>query len=129
MAELWQERRSQRRAGVAALASLVREGVTVGRFLVQNLSASGALLTGRDLAKDGDLLLVRLELPGRAPMSLSARVVRRVPTPSDLTAFAVEFRHRSPDTEDAIQQVVLDALEAAVDAAPFFDAAEHDARA
>jgi len=128
MSEAGLERRARQRSNVAAMATVVKGETLVGRYVVQNLSAKGALLTGRDGVKEGDGLLVRLELPGVVPLVLSARVVRRATAASDLTAFAVAFRHRSADSEDAIQQVVLEALENQERAQPFFKDAEDYAR-
>jgi PilZ domain len=118
------ERRGERRVDVPATAIVVKGGADAGRFLVQNLSATGALLTGGDAVRVGDSVLLRLEVMGHRPVVIQARVLRRASASSDVTALAVEFRHRSPDTEDAIQQVVLDALEDAVKSEPFFKDAE-----
>jgi len=128
MSEAGLERRARQRSAVAAMATVVRGETLVGRYVVQNLSARGALLTGRDGVEEGDGLLVRLELPGQVPLVLSAKVVRRAAAASDLTAFAVAFRHRSADSEDLIHQVVLEALEDRERAQPFFKDAEHYAR-
>lgn len=114
------ERRQRQRASVAAMATVVKDGIVVGRYVVQNLSAAGALLTGRDGAREGDGLWVRLEVPGRPRLVVRARVVRRAAAASDLTAIAVAFRHATVDGEDAVQQVVLDALEERERAEPFF---------
>lgn len=118
------ERRVHQRADLAAVAIVVRGGTDVGRFLVQNLSAAGALLTGGNGAQVGDSVLIRLEVSGHTPVVVNARVLRRAQT-DDVTALAVEFRHRSPDTEDAIHEAVLGALEDAERSQPFFKDAEH----
>lgn len=113
------ERRSHPRADLGATAVLVMGGRDTARFVVQNLSARGALLTGSrslDVARPCSL---RLELGSAQPVTLRARVVRRAPIVRGLFALAVEFVHRA-DTEDAVQQAVLEALEARAGAAPFF---------
>lgn len=129
MAQPGVERRQRRRANVAAMATVVKDGIVVGRYVVQNLSAAGALLTGRDGAREGDGLWVRLEVPGRPQLVVRARVVRRAPAASDLMAMAIAFRHSDADGEDAVQQVVLDALEDRERSEPFFKDAEHYNRA
>lgn len=110
MAYLGFERRSNRRADVPATATLLRGGADAGRFEVANLSAAGALLIGASELGRGDHALLRLEAPGCEPVVVHARVVRGGDG-DGVNALAVEFRHRSPDTEDAIQDVVLSALE------------------
>jgi len=119
------ERRTHRRIDVAATAIVLKHGVDSGRYLVQNLSAAGALLTGGDTVEVGDSLLVRIEMTGRTPVVVGARVVRSAKAAPDMTALAVEFKHSSPDTEDAIHEAVLDALEEAVKSEPFFKDVDH----
>ncbi|GMV14194.1 MAG: PilZ domain-containing protein [Myxococcales bacterium] len=110
MAYVGFERRSNRRADVPATAVLLRGGAAGGRFDVANLSAAGALLIGASELGRGDHALLRLEAPGCEPVVVHARIVRGGDG-DGVNALAVEFRHRSPDTEDAIQDVVLSALE------------------
>lgn len=111
MAYVGFERRSNRRVDVPATASLVRAGEATDRFIVANLSAAGALLIGDSELGRGDSALLRLESPDCEPVFVHARVVRGG-NGDGVNALAVEFRHRSPDTEDAIHDVVLSALEA-----------------
>lgn len=110
MAKIGFERRTERRAEVSASATLIRGGADAGKFLVANLSASGALLIGASELERGDTALFRAELPGTRPVVVPARVLRGG-IGDGVEALAVEFRHRSPDTEDAIQDAVLFALE------------------
>jgi hypothetical protein len=118
------ERRHHQRVDVRATAILERGGQRA-RYLVQNLSAHGALLTGTDDVADATPLDLELELPGRDRVSVRAKVLRRAPAAGDMVALAVAFRHRSPDTEDAIQQAVLEALEEAHRSEPFYKDAEY----
>ncbi len=105
------ERRANARTDVQATAAWVRAGADVAVFEVANLSASGALLIGSSVLARGDTVLLRLDAPGCGPVHVRARVVRGGDG-DGVNAVAVEFRHRSPDTEDAIQNAVLVALEA-----------------
>jgi hypothetical protein len=106
------ERRVSERVDVPATAVWVRAGTEVAAFVVANLSAAGALLIGKSELGRGDTVLLRLDAPGRVPVRVHARVVRGGDG-DGVNAIAIEFRHRSPDTEDAIQDVVLAALEEA----------------
>lgn len=119
------ERRAHRRVDLSATAVLMRGGLDAGRFIVQNLSAAGALLTGAGIVPDEPTVQLRLEIDGRSPVVVRGRVVRRAETGADMVALAISFRHPSPDTEDAIQQAVLDALEVAVRSEPFFKDVQH----
>jgi hypothetical protein len=119
------ERRAHSRAELPATAVLLRGGVDAGRYIVQNLSAAGALLTGDADVDVGSPVELRLEIGSRGPVIVKGRVIRRAKTISNLVALAISFRHRSPDTEDAIQQAVLDALELAVRSEPFFKDVQH----
>jgi hypothetical protein len=119
------ERRAHRRVDLPATAVLVRAGTDRGRYIVQNLSAAGALLTGDGDVPIGSPVNLRLEINGHAPVSVRGRVLRRGETVANMVALAISFRHSSPDTEDAIQQAVLDALESAVRSEPFFKDVQH----
>jgi hypothetical protein len=119
------ERRAHRRVDLPATAVLLRGGVDAGRYIVQNLSAAGALLTGGGRVPPGSAVQLRLEINGHEPVVVHGRVLRSAATVADMCALAVSFRHRSPDTEDAIQQAVLDALEVAVRSEPFFKDVRH----
>jgi hypothetical protein len=105
------DRRTSRRVDVHATARWVRGGITAAEFIVANLSAAGALLIGDSSLARGDVVLLRLDSPGSEPVWVLARVLRGG-ADDGVNALAVEFRHRSPDTEDAIHDVVLSALEA-----------------
>lgn len=107
------ERRASQRADVPARAVWVRGGEDVAEFLVVNLSASGALLIGSSRLSRGDTALLRLDAPGCNSVCVHVRIVRGGDE-DGVNAIAVEFRHKSPDTEDAIQNVVLSTLEAAI---------------
>ncbi len=105
------DRRRHRRTDVPLTAVLFRRDAALGRFVVQNLSAGGALLTGRRDVSADERVRVVLPFPGREPLVLDGRVARRASAPNQLVALAIEFRHRSPRTEDAIQEALVSELD------------------
>ncbi len=112
MSRRWPERRQSARCDVFATATLLQRGGSVGRFMVQNLSAGGALLTGGHDVRTSAPLRVLLELPGGEPLTVGAHVKRRV-VEGDLVALAVAFRHMSNSSEDRIQDAMLEMIAAA----------------
>lgn len=84
---------------------------TLGRFVVQNLSAGGALLTGRHDVGRNETVRVLLPLPGREPLVLWGRVVRRASAPNQLHVLGIEFEHPTPTTEDAIQEALVSEIQ------------------
>lgn len=108
-------RRRFPRAQMAAPAFLVLDGGrTSGPFLVENLSAGGALLTGDAAIAPGTTVTVQLRLRDAAPIAVAGRVVREVPQSSgqrDRFSFAVRFRDVSANDEDRIQSAVLASIE------------------
>jgi len=110
------ERRSHSRADLPVTAVLFRKNATVGRFVVQNLSAGGALLTGRHEVEVDERVRVVLPLPGREPIVVDGTVVRRGAATAGVVALGVVFRNVSPAAEDAIQESLLTVMDR-VDAA------------
>jgi len=101
------ERRRHARGDLPLTAVLFQRDATLGRFVVQNLSASGALLTGRRDVSTDERVRVLLALPGRDPLVLAGRVARRASAPNQLYALAVQFKHSTPGTEDEIQEALV----------------------
>jgi CheY-like chemotaxis protein len=99
------------RSEVVATAVVLTARSYTGHYLVENLSSGGALLVGDPGLEPGERVELLLQLPGREPMGLSAEIVRRQVNERHQHQFAVAFRRVAADTEDAIQQVVLEALE------------------
>lgn len=98
------------KVGLRATATLLQKGDIVGRYTVQNLSAGGALLTGaKDVIKASPCRLL-LELPSGESLTVGAHVRRRA-VAGDVVALAVGFRHLSPQSEDRIQDAVLQLLD------------------
>lgn len=110
------ERRWHPRSAVVATAVVLTAKKYAGQYLVENLSAGGALLVGDARLEPGERLKMLLHLPGQKPISLSAEVIRRQVNDAQECLFAVAFRHLSPGIEDTIQQVVLAMLERLHDA-------------
>lgn len=111
MGEETVERRASRRVDLQTTATLLERGDPVGRFTVQNLSASGALLTGAHDVQPAAPLRLLLELPDGEPLAVGAHVRRRAHA-GDTVALAVAFRHLDPASEDRIQDAVLSMLDA-----------------
>jgi CheY-like chemotaxis protein len=82
------------------------------RYLVDNLSVGGALLTGGPLLSIGQELRVTLQLDKHAIGPLRAEMVRREGPSGE--AVGIAFAALTVAEEDAIQQAILDALEAEV---------------
>lgn len=107
------ERRQHPRARLAATASVMREREKVGDFLVENVSASGALLTLGPALPVGARIRLSLQLRGRRPIGAEAAVVRDAVLPGGRAGAGVEFRNLPSDLQDALQRAVLRELEAA----------------
>jgi hypothetical protein len=101
---------AKRRASLTTTALLMQKNEPLGRFLVQELSAGGAVLTGRAEGLSSDRVRVLLELPGGDAVRVPGTVIRRHGTVHDLSALQVAFRHSGPESEDAIQEAALKAL-------------------
>ncbi len=122
---LGNDRRRHARSPVMARCQVFSADLHHGEFLVQDLSAGGACLTGRIVDGEstvpmgvGQKLRLLMELPaalaaplaGPATLTLSGRVVR-VLTHVTPGQFAVEFVGVSAEDEDLIQDSVTLALE------------------
>jgi CheY-like chemotaxis protein len=105
------ERRRHPRSEVVASATVLAASGYAGSFLVENLSAGGALLTGDPRVELGERVTMLLHLPSRQPIRLTAEIIRREVRESQERAYAVAFRQISPADEDAIQDLVLHTLE------------------
>src|SRR5882672_10908304 len=102
------ERRSHERGKVAAIAIVWSDEHGPLRYLVEDLSAGGALLRGGPEIAVGRKLGLSLHVAGEHLLDLQGEVIRRV-SPRGL---AIAFRAMSASAEDAIHQTVLSALEA-----------------
>ena len=101
------ERRENLRADVPATAFVADADNASGPYLVENLSAGGALLSGGPRFPTGAPVQVLLRLPERAALSVDGVVARRAKG----DAFAVSFIHQDDEVKDAIHEIVLRYLE------------------
>ena len=102
------ERRSHERGKLAAIAIVWTPDHGPVRYLVEDLSASGALLSGGPELEVGHKLGLSLHVAGVHLVDVRAEVVRHTSTHGT----AVAFRGVRALDEDMIQQAVLGALEA-----------------
>jgi CheY-like chemotaxis protein len=106
------ERRVHRRQRLVASAVVWTSDGGPMRYLVDNLSVGGALLTGGPLLSLGQELRLTLQLDKHVIGPLRAQVVRRDGLGGE--AAGIAFAALTVAQEDALQQASLDALEAEV---------------
>lgn len=119
---LW-ERRHSFRVQVPARASVFHKGKLCGYFAVHDVSIGGCLLHGSLALPVSELVDVLLHLPHRAPLALSARVLRsellipsstahpqerRERTASSTFEMGLRFEHTTPKAEDCLQDFVVE---------------------
>jgi CheY-like chemotaxis protein len=104
------ERRIFRRGSLVASAVVWTRGGGPMRYLVDNLSVGGALLTGGPLLAVGETLRITLQLDRRSIGPLCAEMVRH----DGVSALAagIAFVGLTVIEEDAIQEAILSGLEA-----------------
>ena len=102
--------RNSNRVEAAAFAHVIEGNKSTGPYMVENLSAGGALLCGNDPPPLGSTVRIALSLPIQGPVVLDATVVRQEIS-DDTCAFALSFHHDSATTEDLLQEYVLGELE------------------
>lgn len=98
------------RVDLPRTAMILQRGGPVGRFVVQNLTPQGALLTGAHAVKRSAPLRVMLELPSGEALTVGAHV-KRAAAFGDFVALSVAFRHLSESSEDRIQEAILGLLD------------------
>jgi CheY-like chemotaxis protein/Tfp pilus assembly protein PilZ len=104
------DRRTYPRIEVVASAAVLTANGYAGSFLVDDLSASGALLIGDPRLEIGEEVKLLLHLPAKKPISLAGEVIRCEPHATQEHLFAIAFRRVAPAVEDALQQYVQVAL-------------------
>jgi CheY-like chemotaxis protein len=102
------ERRSHERGRIAAIAIVWSQDRRPTRYVVEDLSAGGALLSGGPELALGENLALSLHVAGVHLVDVRADVIRHAPAKGT----AVAFRNVHALDEDMIQQAVLGALEA-----------------
>lgn len=86
------EKRHHPRFLALSPALVVGANGVCSQCLVEDLSTSGARISGAALLQEGERVRLLLQLPGRGPFSLAARVVRRLQSRETNTAsFGVVF--------------------------------------
>src|SRR5258708_37609312 len=104
------ERRQTERTQVVGSAIVVTERCYVGTFLVENVSADGALLAGESQLPIDQEVRVLLQLYGARRIGLRAKIVRHAERDGQ-HIFALRFRP-TPAVQDFLQKVALRLLEA-----------------
>ena len=105
------ERRKHRRMALDGHAVVFRHGDPIGDYDIRNLSAGGALVTGKQDVRPGHLVHVCMNLEnGEAPMSLTASVHRVRESEQQDVGLALVFRSLSADDEDRIHDSLLRVL-------------------
>jgi CheY-like chemotaxis protein len=106
------ESRRDARAPLLATAELSREGETLGRFTVVNLSAGGALLAGQLDLPLGATMEITLRLPWTPAIRTEVRLVR-LQRDNEGAAFAVAFCALPIHDGDVIHSAVVHLLKKA----------------
>lgn len=119
---LW-ERRHSFRVQVPARASVFHKGKLCGYYAVHDVSIGGCLLRGSLPLPVSELIDVLLHLPHRAPLALSARVLRsdvlgkatrsHEPSASNSFEIGLKFEHTTPIAEDCLQDFVVETFASA----------------
>jgi hypothetical protein len=121
------ERREHQRCQVGSRASLVDAQDVLGRFLVENLSVGGALLSGISAPPPGRDALALLHLPWHGALSVGAQVVHHLEA-GDRRRFGVRFSHPSSGSARALEQA-LDSRGAGLERRPYLTALIYTDRA
>ena len=107
------DRRRNTRVDLDGRAVLFQRGDRVGQYTLENISASGAMITGARNLRPGHLVHVLVDLADGGTMSLTGSV-RRVRdhdgSNGNGVGLAIAFPVLSADQEDAIHDAILRAL-------------------
>ena len=104
------DKRAFPRVTMVGSAIVSRDAVYIGTYLLENLSAGGALLAGDTKLSVGDRVQVILELQFFARRFLLEAFVVRHASRGDQALFAIRFEGLAPETQAAIQDAVMSEL-------------------
>lgn len=105
-----EDRRSNHRVDLDGRAVLSQRGDRVGQYKVQNISAGGAMVSGKRGLRPGHLVHLLIDFDTDSETMSLTGCVRRVRTENGGVAAAISFPVLSADQEDAIHNTVLRAL-------------------
>jgi hypothetical protein len=111
------ERRQHPRVYVPVAATLFSDDARCGDYLVQNLSAGGALLTHGPPIPAGAMLRVLLVGPSAGGLSVNCVALRTGTTADGASTIAVRFTDVPAKIQDVLQNAVLRAIERSKDPA------------
>jgi CheY-like chemotaxis protein len=101
------ERRRHGRVAVAGVAAARIDGRHLGIFSIADLSAGGASLVGEALLGPGQLVELELQVAGRTPLTLTAKVLRRQVSGARGRRCAVRFEGLTPAQTGALAAALL----------------------
>lgn len=101
-----ERRRYRRTSRLASAAVIVSDDGYAGTYVVENLSAGGALLVGNHRFRSGDRLRVMFQIGDTLRAALSARVARTDGAWASGQAFAVEFQDVPAELRETLDQIV-----------------------
>jgi CheY-like chemotaxis protein len=104
------DKRAFPRGSVVGSAIVIRGEAYVGTYVLENLSAGGALLAGDTKLSIGERVRIMLQLHVRARRFVLEASVARHETRGDQGVFAVRFERLSAAAQDAIHDAVVHEL-------------------
>lgn len=105
------ESRRHARSELVATAVVFSTGQLHGSFLIQDLSVGGACLVGHFTSPPDAHLTLLLQFPGKPSFSVPATIVRHDTIGPTRARTAVRFVDLTATQEDAIQEMIVAALE------------------
>jgi hypothetical protein len=100
------ERRRHKRAEVPAVAKVFAGERFLGVFAVSDLSEGGVALLGEALLVPGERVRLEIQLAGRSPLALAARVLRRQVSSPKTRRCALIFDHPPAEQVAALAAAV-----------------------
>lgn len=100
------DRRLDRRRTLPGVAAVRLADKFLGLFTVADLSAGGMALVGEALLLPQQLIQIELQLPGRAPLVLTGKVLRRGVSGARGRRCAIRFAGLAPAAVAGLQEVL-----------------------